>query len=109
MPIEPSHGARALPQEIDMFRTFIATLLAAVSMAAAAGVDVNKATQAELEAVPGVGPALAGRVLAERQKAPFKDWQDMIQRVRGVGEGSAAKLSKAGLTVGNAEYKAAAK
>ncbi len=92
-----------------MFRHFIATLLATLSIAAFAGVDVNKASQAELEAVPGMGPALAGRVMDERKKAPFKDWADLIQRVKGIGEGSATKLSKGGLTVANAEFKPAAK
>ena len=92
-----------------MFRHTLVAILATLSFAAFAAVDVNKASQAELEAVPGVGTALSTRVLAERQKGQFKDWADLIQRVRGVGPGSAAKLSKAGLTVGNSEYKTAAK
>jgi competence protein ComEA len=92
-----------------MFRKLIATALAVLSFAAFAGVDVNKASLAELEAVPGMGPALAGRVLDERKKSPFKDWADLIQRVRGIGEGSAARLSKGGLTVANAEYRPASK
>ncbi len=92
-----------------MFRHLIAIALATLSFAAFAAVDVNKASQAELEAVPGMGPALAGRVMDERKKAPFKDWADLIQRVKGIGEGSAAKLSKGGLTVANAEFKPAAK
>lgn len=87
-----------------MFRHLIAVLLAAVSLQAFAAVDVNRASQAELEALPGVGTALSARVLAERQKAPFKNWADLIQRVRGVGQGSAAKLSAAGLTVADAPY-----
>lgn len=92
-----------------MFRSFIAALLTTLSIGAFAAVDVNKASQAELEALPGVGTAMATRVLAERQKSPFKDWADLIQRVRGVGEGNAAKLSQGGLTVGNAAYKPVAK
>ena len=92
-----------------MFRHILVAILATLSLAAFAAVDVNKASQAELEAVPGVGTALSSRVLAERQKGPFKDWADLIERVRGVGPGSAAKLSKAGLTVGAAEYKPAVK
>lgn len=92
-----------------MFRQLIAIALATLSFAAFAAVDVNKASLAELEAVPGMGPALAGRVMDERKKAPFKDWADLIQRVKGIGEGSAAKLSKGGLTVANAEFKPAAK
>jgi competence protein ComEA len=91
-------------QEIHMFRNFIAALLAAVSLSAFAAIDVNRASQAELEALPGVGTALSARILAERQKSPFKTWADLIQRVRGVGPGSAAKLSTAGLTVADAPY-----
>jgi competence protein ComEA len=104
MPINPLQGASGSTQEIDMFRHLIAVLLAAVSLQAFAAVDVNRASQAELEALPGVGTALSARVLAERQKAPFKNWADLIQRVRGVGQGSAAKLSAAGLTVADAPY-----
>ena len=92
-----------------MFRTFLAVLLTTLSISAFAAVDVNKASQAELEALPGVGTALATRVMAERQKSAFKDWADLIQRVRGLGEGNAAKLSQGGLTVGTAAYKPAAK
>lgn len=88
-----------------MFRQCLAVLLATLSLAAFAGVDVNKATQAELEAVRGVGTSLSSRILDERKKGEFKNWDDMIQRVRGVGPGSAAKLSQAGLTVGAAPFK----
>ncbi len=69
-----------------------------------AAVDVNKATQSELESVKGVGPALSGRILVERQKAAFKDWGDLIDRVQGVGKTNAARLSDAGLTVGTTTY-----
>ncbi len=85
-------------------RTLIAAVLASLSLGAFAAVDVNKASRAELEALPGVGTALSARVLAEREKAPFKTWADLIQRVRGVGPASAAKLSAAGLTVADTPY-----
>jgi competence protein ComEA len=88
-----------------MIRTlFAALVLAAASLGAHAAIDANKATQAELEALPGVGPALSSRIVTERQKTPFKSWADMIERVRGVGAGNAAKLSKSGLTVGSAAF-----
>lgn len=87
-----------------MFRSLIALVFATLSFAAWAAVDVNTATQAELEAVRGVGTTLSSRVLAEREKAKFKDWTDLIQRVRGVGPGSAARLSAAGLTVSDKAY-----
>ncbi|HEY2928671.1 ComEA family DNA-binding protein [Piscinibacter sp.] len=92
-----------------MFKTLMATLLAFfAAVAFAAAVDVNKASQAELEAVKGIGPAIATKILDERKKAPFKDWSDMIGRVKGVGEGSAAKFSAEGLTVNGAAFKAGA-
>ena len=34
-------------------------------------VDVNAAPTAEIEALPGVGPVLAERIVAERSRAPF--------------------------------------
>ncbi|RVT53949.1 ComEA family DNA-binding protein [Rubrivivax albus] len=92
-----------------MFRNLIAVLITTLSLSAFAAVDVNKASRAELEALPGVGNALSTRVLAERGKAPFKSWADLIQRVKGVGPASAVKLSAAGLTVADAPYKAAPK
>lgn len=69
-----------------------------------AAVDVNKATQAELESVKGIGPAMSGRILDERKKASFKDWSDLIERIKGVGPGNAAKFSEAGLTVNSSAF-----
>ncbi len=51
---------------------------------AATQVNLNTATQAELETLPGVGPALAKRIIAARQQQPFKSLQD-LDRVSGVG------------------------
>lgn len=81
---------------IKTFITVAATLLAAAAFAA---VDVNQASEAQLDGIKGVGPAVSGRILAERSKAPFKDWQDLIHRVKGIGPGSARQFSAAGLTV----------
>jgi competence protein ComEA len=89
-----------------MIRMLIAAALAALTFAAQAAVDVNQATQAQLESVRGVGPAMSQRILDERRAGPFKDWTDLITRVRGVGEGSAARLSAAGLTVGGNAFTA---
>ncbi|TMH13167.1 MAG: hypothetical protein E6H65_04060 [Betaproteobacteria bacterium] len=92
-----------------MFKTLVATLLALfAALAFAASVDVNKATQAELEAIKGIGPAIATKILDERKKGTFKDWNDLVGRVKGVGPGSAAKLSAEGLTVNGVAYTAAA-
>ncbi len=73
-----------------------------------AGVDVNKADQAALDGIKGIGPATSKAIVDARSKGGnFKDWSDFESRVKGVGEKSAAKLSEAGLTV-NGQSKAGA-
>lgn len=73
-----------------------------------AAVDVNKADQAGLESVKGIGTKVSTRILDERKKSPFKDWSDLMSRVKGIKEGAAAKLSKQGLTVNGASFEGAA-
>ena len=87
-----------------MLKKILAAVLALFAAVAFAAVDVNKATQAELEAIKGIGPAIAGKILDERKKSSFKDWNDMVERVKGVGEGNAAKFSAEGLTVNGAAF-----
>ena len=84
---------------------FFAAMYMAVSFAA---VDVNKATAAELDGIKGIGPSISGKIVDERKKGNFKDWGDFISRVKGVGEGNAAKFSSEGLTIGGAGFKGAA-
>lgn len=88
-----------------MLRQLLALAIAFCAAAAFAAVDVNKATQADLDGVKGVGPGLSTRILDERKKGEFKDWNDFIDRVRGVGQGNAGKFSANGLTVNGASYK----
>ena len=78
----------------------------ALGTAAWAVPDVNRASLAELESLPGIGPGASARILEERQKGPFKDWADLIRRVKGLGAVSATRLSAAGLTVDGASYAA---
>jgi competence protein ComEA len=81
-----------------MTKRFLIAALAVVG-AAAQAVDVNRASQAELETVKGIGPALSERILQARREAPFRDWADFSARVKG---GDATRLAKAGLTLGAA-------
>ncbi|SEA29720.1 MULTISPECIES: ComEA family DNA-binding protein [Acidovorax] len=81
----------------------VAMLYAAASFAA---VDVNQATAAELDGIKGIGPGLSGKIIAERKHGAFKDWDDFIQRVRGVGEVTAGKFSTEGLRVNGRTFKA---
>lgn len=83
----------------------VAMLYAALSFAA---VDVNKGTAADLDGIKGIGPGISGKIVDERKKGNFKDWNDFIERVKGVGEGNAAKFSAEGLTVNGAGFKGAA-
>lgn len=89
-------------------KSLCALVLALLSSWAVAAVELNSADQAALETVRGIGPGLSAKLLAERQKARFKDWADVIERVPGVGTASAAKLSAAGLTVQGQAMPAAA-
>ena len=55
-------------------------------------IDPNRATAAELEALPGVGPALAGRIVAYRDSAgAFRTLAD-LDRVPGIGPALLARL-----------------
>jgi competence protein ComEA len=83
---------------------FVALLSAAICFAT---VDVNRGSEAELDGIKGIGPAMSSKILAERKKAPFKDWRDLMRRVKGIGPKSAGKLSEAGLTVNDAPFKPA--
>jgi competence protein ComEA len=85
-------------------RNFIALLAAVFALNAFAAVDVNKASQAELETVKGIGPGLSAKILKAREAGTFKNWDDLVERVSGVGPGNATRFSQAGLTVGGSNY-----
>lgn len=80
-----------------------------VASLAFANVDANKADQAALDGVKGIGPTTSKRILEERKKGgEFKSWADFEKRVKGVGGKKAAALSDAGLTVNGAPRPASA-
>jgi competence protein ComEA len=97
-----------LEEKHFMFKQVMAGLLALFAAAAFAAVDVNKATAAELDGVKGIGAGISGKILEERKKGNFKDWNDLIERVKGIGEGNAAKFSAEGMTVNGAAFKGVA-
>jgi competence protein ComEA len=92
-----------------MLKKILAVLLMFCASLAMAAVDVNKATEAQLDAVKGIGPVTSKLILSERKKGEFKNWEDFIERVKGVGDARAAKLSTEGLTVNGSAYKVAKK
>jgi comEA protein len=57
-----------------------------------AKVDINKASLAELDTLPGIGPAIAARIIEFRTRyGPFKRPEDLMN-VRGIGEKKFLKL-----------------
>lgn len=61
-------------------------------------ININTASASELEALPGIGPVLAQRVVEYRQSnGPFSTPED-IKKVKGIGDGIFAEI-KAWITV----------
>lgn len=56
-------------------------------------INLNTASMEQLRLLPGVGPARARSIMAERMKRPFRrPWE--ITRVRGIGRAFFRKLEK---------------
>jgi competence protein ComEA len=89
---------------MKFFSLFLSLFLA--STAALADLDINRATQAELERLRGVGPQLSARILAARASQAFSDWDDVRKRVPGLGPMQSVRLSQQGLTVAGASFAA---
>lgn len=55
-------------------------------------VDINTAGIEELQSLPGIGPALAGRIVEHRREnGPFRRVEDLLE-VKGIGEKSLARM-----------------
>jgi comEA protein len=82
-------------------RIVVAAVVVALAAAAAPAVaadapkgvvNVNTASAAELERLPGVGPALAARIVEHREKnGAFQKVEDLLL-VRGIGEKSLERM-----------------
>jgi len=77
----------------------VLVIFAAAAFASAAGeesakgvVNINTASAEQLQLLPRVGPALAGRIIAFREtNGPFRSIDEIVA-VKGIGERSFAKL-----------------
>lgn len=54
-------------------------------------ININTATVAELELLPGIGPSIAKRIVDYRKDNPFQQ-RNQIMRVKGVGQKTFAKI-----------------
>lgn len=80
----------------------LAAVLAVSSLGAvlASPINVNTATQSELESIKGIGPSKAKTIIAERlDGGHFQDANDLQKRVRGIGMRSVEKMVDNGLTI----------
>jgi len=59
--------------------------------AVSARISLSEATEAELTSLPGIGPALAGRILARRRTRGFRSVEDLLA-VPGIGPAKLAGL-----------------
>ena len=91
---------------MNIVKAILATVLALLTATVFAAVDINKANQAELEAIKGIGPSMSAKILDARKTGAFKDWTDLQTRVKGVRAGNSAKFSADGLTVNGAAFSA---
>ena len=87
------------------WRGFVATLLLALPPIAWADAEANTADVAQLDALKGVGLKRAALIVDERRAhGPYRDWIDLIDRVKGIGTQSALRLSSQGLRVHGRAY-----
>ncbi len=69
--------------------------------------DLNRADQAALEKLPGIGPVLASRILdLRRRKGTFRNVTELLE-VRGIGEKKLQAISSR-VFCGGADFKTAA-
>jgi len=85
----------------------IAAFFLFFTLTAWAAVDINTASADDLVSIKGIGPGTSTKILEQRKAGKFKNWNDLIQRVSGIGEAKASKLSQEGLTVNGDKFKGA--
>jgi competence protein ComEA len=80
---------------------FVAALaVSSLGIATASPINVNTATQSELESIKGIGPSKAKTIISERlDGGHFQDANDLQKRVRGIGMKSVEKMVDNGLTI----------
>ena len=78
----------------------------ALAACAPAPVELNQASEIDLDGLKGIGPAMSRQMLQERQTSPYTGWPDLMRRVKGLGARKAQALSQEGLRVNGQPYPA---
>lgn len=87
------------PHNLHALKRRVLVALGALSVLSASALELNQASEAELDGLKGMGPSLSRKVLAARKLQPFASWADFRQRVPGVGVAKATAFSNQGLTI----------
>ena len=78
----------------------VALAVSSLGFATTSPINVNTATQSELESIRGIGPSKAKTIIAERlDGGHFQDANDLQKRVRGIGMKSVEKMVNNGLSI----------
>lgn len=67
--------------------------------------EINQASEAELDSIKGMGPAMTRKVLTVRAEKPFDSWKDFIFRVAGIGHAKAQAFSDQGVRVNGQAFR----
>jgi competence protein ComEA len=99
----PAPSARPTPPVAAQAPAKVPVINTAPSAAAAAGkVDINGATAAQLDALPGIGPVRSKAIVAGR---PYADLADLVTKkvlTQGVLDGAKARLALANINTSSA-------
>ncbi len=94
-------AASTLPATSGALLARAGVLASALAPSLALAIDVNSATQQQLQGVRGIGPRTAQIIIDERKRGGrYESFEDLSDRVKGIGPKKAASLQAAGLTVG---------
>lgn len=88
--LHPAHNVFAFTQTAP--EAALRETESVIPRAPAGEINVNTADADELDALPGVGPVIAGRIIEEREKNGAFVYAEDLLGVKGIGEKTLQKL-----------------